>query len=328
MADLRTSYMGIELSNPIVVGACSLSKKIDTIKRLADSGAGAVVLKSLFEEQVQLEEEELRQELESYQHLYAEAQSLFPAVEHGRPKEHLYWTAEVKKAVSIPIIASLNAVNKNTWVEYSRQLADTGVDGLELNFYSVPLNPAQSSGDLEKRELEIFAAVRAAVKLPLAVKLHPYYTSVLHIARAYDELGANAIVVFNKLFQPDIDIMSEQESISRMLSNPDDNRLPLRWAALLKGQVKADIVASTGINSGADVVKMLLAGAGSVQVVSTLYKNGIGHLANINRELSKWMDGKGYEKIGDFAGKVSKQNVDDPWAFERAQYLRALLGFD
>jgi len=328
MADLRTSYMGIELANPIVVGACSLSNKIDTIKRLADSGAGAVVLKSLFEEQIQLEEEELRQELEHYQHLYAEAQTLFPTVEHGRTKEHLYWTAEAKKAVDIPIIASLNAVSKDTWVEYSKQLADTGVDGLELNFYTVPLKPSHSAGDIEKRELEIFEAVRAAVKLPLAVKLHPYYTSVLHVARAYDERGANAVVVFNRLFQPDIDVMSEQESISRMLSSPIESRLPLRWAALLNGQVKADIVATTGINSGLDVAKMLLAGASSVQVVSTLYRNGIGHLSNIQRELSKWMDGKGYTKVDDFVGKVAKKNVDDPWAFERAQYLKALLGFD
>lgn len=328
MANLGVSYMGIELDNPIVVGACSLSNKIDTIKRLADSGAGAVVLKSLFEEQVQLEQEELRKELEHYQHLYAEAQSIFPKMEHGRAKEHLYWTAEAKKAVSIPIIGSLNALSKEVWVDYARQLADTGVDGLELNFYSLPINPSLSADDIQKRELEAFAAVRAAVKLPLAVKLHPYYTSVLHTARAFDELGADAIVVFNKLFQPDIDIQSEQESVSRMLSTPEESRLPLRWAALLHGQVKCDIVASTGISGGSDVIKMLLAGAGSVQIASALYKNGIGHLANIKRELSTWMDGKGYEKIDDFVGKVSKKNVEDPWAFERAQYIRSLLGFD
>jgi len=328
MADLRVSYMGIELDNPIVVGACSLSKKIDTIKQLADSGAGAVVLKSLFEEQVLLEQEELRKELEHYQHLYAEAQSIFPKVEHGRIKEHLYWASEAKKAVDIPIIASLNALSKEVWVEYARQLADTGVDGLELNFYTVPLDPSLSGDDIVKRELEAFAAVRAAVKLPLAVKLHPYYTSVLHTAQAFDKLGADAIVVFNKLFQPDIDIMSEQESVSRVLSVPEESRVPIRWAALLYGQLKADIVASTGISSGIDVAKMLLAGAGSVQVASTLYKNGIGHLGNIKRELGKWMEGKGYERIADFSGKVSKKSVEDPWAFERAQYLRSLLGFD
>jgi len=328
MADLRTSYMGIELNNPIVVGACSLSKKIDTIKQLADRGAGAVVLKSLFEEQIQLEQEELRKELEHYQHLYAEAQSIFPPVEHGRTKEHLYWTSEAKKAVDIPVIASLNALNKDVWVEYARQLAGTGVDGLELNFYTVPLDPSLSGDDIEKRELDAFSAVRAAVELPLAVKLHPYYTSVLHTARAFDERGADAIVVFNKLFQPDIDIMNEEESVSRQLSSQEESRVPLRWAALLHGQVKADIVASTGISNGIDVAKMLLAGAGSVQVVSTLYKNGIGHLGNIKRELSKWMDGKGYEKIADFSGKVSKKDVEDPWAFERAQYIRSLLGFD
>jgi len=328
MANLSTSYLGIELENPIVVGSCSLSKKVETIKQIEEAGAGAVVLKSLFEEQVQLEQEALRQELERYQDLYAEAQSLFPAVEHGQPKEHLYWVERSKKAVSIPVIASLNAVYEPTWVDYATQLADTGVDALELNFYTVPLNPDQTAADIEGRELAIFEKVRAAVKIPIAVKLHSHYTHLLNVARAFDERGADGVILFNRLFQPDIDVETEQERQTRVLSTGGGSSASLRWTGILHGQVKGDIIASTGIASGEDAVKMLLAGATAVQVVSALYANGIKHVGTIKEELTAWMDKKGYAKLDDFRGKASKQNVADPWAFERAQYLKALLGFD
>jgi dihydroorotate dehydrogenase (fumarate) len=320
--------MGIELKNPIVVGACSLSKQIDTIRQIEAAGAGALVIKSLFEEQVQLERASFEDTLAGYDELYAEAVHLFPKVAHGGPKEHLYWVAETKKKVSLPLIASLNAVHEEVWVDYAKQLADTGVDGLELNFYSLPLDPSITGGDIEKRELDTFAKVRAAVKIPLAVKLHPYYTNLYHVATAFDRLGANAIVLFNRLFQPDLSLESESERATLTLSSSADSLTTLRWTALLHGKMGASIVSSTGVMTGRDVAKMILAGATAVQVVSTLYKSRVTHLGEMLASLTAWMNEKGYATLADFRGKVSKKNVKDPWAFERGQYIKALLGFD
>lgn len=328
MADLRVKYMGVELKNPLVVGACSLSKQIDTIKQIEAAGAGALVLKSMFEEQIQLERGKLEDELSEYEELYAEAVTLFPKIPHGGPKEHLYWVAEAKKAVSMPLFASLNAVSEDVWADYAIQLADTGVDGLELNFYSLPLDPELSSAEIEKRELEVFAKVRDAVSIPIAVKLHPHYTSMMNIANQFAKLGANAVVLFNRLFQPDLSVETEEERARLILSSSTDALLPLRWIALLHGRVESDIIASTGVMTGRDAIKMLLAGATAVQVVSTLYKNQLPYIGEMLSEITTWMDGKGYASIPEFRGKVSKQNVKDPWAFERGQYIKALLGFD
>lgn len=328
MADLRTSYMGIELKNPIVVGACSLSKQIDTIRQIEAAGAGALIIKSLFEEQIQLEQASFEESLADFDELYAEAVHLFPKISHAGPKAHLYWIKETKKAVSIPLIASLNATTEEIWVDYAKQLADTGVSGLELNFYSLPLDASLGSTAIEQRELDTFSKVRAAVKIPIAVKLHPYYTNLLHVATEFDRRGANAIVLFNRFFQPDIDVDAEKERAALTLSNSTDSMLALRWVALLHGRVKADLVASTGIMTGKDVVKMILAGASAVQVVSTLYRNKITHVGEMRAALEAWMDEKGYAALKDFRGKVSKKSVKDPWGFERGQYIKALLGFD
>jgi len=329
MADLRTTYMGIELKNPIVVGACSLSKQIDTIRQIEAAGAGALVLKSLFEEQIQLERGKLEDELSEYEELYAEAVTLFPNLEHGGPQEHVYWVAEAKKAVSIPLIASVNAVSDESWADYAVKLAETGVDGLELNFYSLPLDPELTSTAIEQRELEIFAKIRKAVKIPIAVKLHPFYTNMMHVAAAFDRAGANAVVMFNRLFQPDLSIERGEEIAHLVLSSATDSAVSLRWAALLHGRLqKADIVSATGIMTGRDAIKMIMAGASAVQVVSTLYKNKVTQIGEMLAEMSTWMDGKGYKTLADFRGKASKKNVKDPWAFERGQYIKALLGFD
>lgn len=328
MADLRTNYMGIELANPIVVGACSLSKQIDTIRQIEAAGAGALVVKSLFEEQVQLERSSYEDELARFDELYAEAVHLFPKLPHAGPKEHLYWIEQARKAVSMPLIGSLNALSPDTWVEWARRLQDTGVNGLELNFYSLPLGPEIPSSEMEKRELETFAKVRAAVKIPLAVKLHPYYTNLYRVATEFDRAGANALVLFNRLFQPDLSLESEAERAVLNLSSSADSHLALRWTALLRGKLRADLVASTGISSGRDALKMILAGANSVQVVSALYRNRVNYLGDILAEMRTWMDGKGYAKLDDFRGKASKENVKEAWAYERGQYIKALLGFD
>jgi dihydroorotate dehydrogenase (fumarate) len=328
MADLTTKYMGIEIKNPLVVGACALSKNVDNIKQLEAAGAGALVIKSLFEEQVQLESSDFDNMLEQYDDLYAEAVNLFPKMEHGGPKEHLYWVKEAKKAVSMPLIASINAVSEDIWVDYARQLADTGVDGLELNFYTQPRDYMLSSSDLEKRELEIFSKIKEAVKLPLAVKLHPFYTNVFQVASSFDRAGASAIVLFNRLFQPDINIEKQEESSALVLSDSRDLFLPLRWTALLYEEVKADLIGNTGILNGKDAIKMILAGANAVQIVSTLYKNKFTHIGVMLEEISNWMDNKGFSSLADIRGRVSKKQVKDPWSFERAQYIKALLGFD
>jgi dihydroorotate dehydrogenase (fumarate) len=328
MADLCTNYMGIGLKNPIVVGACSLSKQIDTVRQIEAAGAGALVIKSLFEEQVQLEHAAFEEALGDYDELYAEAVHLFPKVAHAGPQQHLYWVKEARKAVRLPLIASLNATSEEIWVDYARQLAETGVDGLELNFYSLPLDATVGSTTIEQQELDTFSKVRAAVKIPIAVKLHPYYTNVLHVATELDRRGANALVLFNRFFQPDIDVEAETERATPSLSNSADSMLSLRWVALLHGRIKADLIASTGVMTGKDVVKMILAGASAVQVVSTLYRNKITHLGEMRAALEAWMDEKGYATLKDFRGKVSKKSVKDPWGFERGQYIKALLGFD
>jgi len=328
MANLETNYLGIKLKNPLVVGASSLSKNIDTIKQLEAAGAGGVVIKSLFEEQVQLERASFEQELTQYDALYAEAVEIFPKIEHGGPKEHLYWLGEAKKAVGLPLFASLNAVTPEIWVDYARQLAETGVDGLELNFYSPPLGFDRPGADIEKLELETFSKVREAVKIPIAVKLHPYYTNVYHLAQAFASRGADAVVLFNRLFQPDIDIRTMEERSQLRLSGSGDSLATLRWVALLYGNLDAQLVASTGINSGKDMVKMILAGASSVQVVSALYKNKLTHIGAMLEELSGWMDENKFGTLEEFRGKVSKKQVKDPWSFERAHYIKALLGFD
>lgn len=328
MANLQTNYMGLQLKNPIVVGACSLSKRIDTIKQVEAAGAGALVLKSLFEEQVQLERANHEVELGQYDELYAEAVNLFPKIEHGGPKEFLFWAKEAKKAVSMPVIASLNALNESVWVDFAKQLAETGVDGLELNFYSPPLDPSLKPGTIEQQELDAFSKVREAVKIPLAVKLHPYYTNLFYTAAEFAKRGANALILFNRLFQPDIHPEKLNERQSLVLSQSSDSLVALRWVALLHGKVDAELVASTGIITGQDAIKMLLAGANAVQVVSTLYKNKVTHISTMLDEISSWMERKGYHSLADFRGQVSKQKVKDPWGFERAQYIKALLGFD
>ena len=197
MADLKTTYMGIPLANPLVVGACSLSKNVDSIKALEAAGAGGLVIKSLFEEQIQIEEEDFASKLGAHDNADPEAQSFFPKLRHGGPKEHIFWVKEARKAVKFPLFASLNCINSATWVEYAKQLADTGVNGLELNFYSPALSPDVLSGDIEKKEAEALAKVRAVVKLPIAVKLHPYYTSLMNVAASFEKAGANALILFN-----------------------------------------------------------------------------------------------------------------------------------
>ncbi len=323
MADLRTKYMGLELRNPLIVGASDLVTHSENLKKIEEAGAAAVVYKSLFEEQAQLENLELHERITEYEERHAEMITLFPktGTEHTYSPDHLANLKKVKESISIPVFASINAVNDETWVEYAKKAEETGVDGLELNFYSVPEKSPVRQNDIEKKQVETFKKVKAAVKIPVAVKLSPYYTDPLRLIHDLDKAGADALVLFNRLFQPDIDVDNERIRYPYNLSNPEDNRLPLRFAGLLYGNTGASVCANSGIFSGQDVVKMILAGADAVQVVSTLYLNQISVIETILNEVTRWMDLKGYSSPDQFRGKLSDKNASESHAFYRSQYF-------
>jgi len=328
MADLKTSYMGIELKNPVIVGASNLVVNADNLKKMEEAGAAAIVYKSLFEEQIQLENLQLFEQMQEYTDRHAEGASLFPDIEHAGPEEYLMNLIMAKKNLNIPLFGSLNAVNFESWVDYAKKIEETGVDGIELNFYSVPTDVEIMGRALTNEKLDIMEAVRNAVKIPIAVKLSPYYTNPLYVIKQMDKIGANGFVMFNKLFQPEIDIDTEELRFPYNLSNHDECRLPLRFAGLLHGKVNGSICSSRGIFTGEDVISMILAGADCVQVVSTLYKNGIDQIGAILTDVERWMDEKKYKTIADFKGKMSKDNINDPFAYRRAQYVEILLKSD
>lgn len=323
--DLTTNYMGLKLKNPVIIGACNLVTDLDFLKRLEDAGASAIVYKSLFEEQIQLENLEHYHSIEDYGTRHAEMSSMLPEMEDAGPAEFLYNVAKVKNALKIPLIASLNAVYDDTWYEYAKKLEETGVDALELNFYATPRDLDMDDNSILKEQIDTLAGVKKAVNIPVSVKLSPFYTNPLYCISEMDRAGADAFVLFNRLFQPDINIEEEKLHYPYLLSNSEDNRLSLRFAGLLHGNIKAAICANTGIFTGQDVIKMILAGADAVQVVSTIYKHGPKQITKMLEEIENWMKSKGYDKISDFRGLLSKQNVKDPYAYRRAQYVDILM---
>lgn len=328
MADLKTTYMGISLANPLVVGACTLSKHIDSIKALEAAGVGGLVIKSLFEEQIQIEEEEFERSLAAHDNTDAEARSFYPQLRHGGPKEHIFWVKETRKAVKIPLFASLNCINSASWVEYAKQLADTGVNGLELNFYSPALSPDVTSGDIEKKEADSVAKVRASVKIPIAVKLHPYYTSLMNVVAAFEKAGANGFILFNRLFEPDIDADTVAKRAAYRPSDSSDSLVALRWLGLLSKRCKADLVGSTGVATGKDIARLILAGANSVQAVSAILKSQGAGVQKMLSELDAWMTEHKFANLAAFRGKLAGAKDSDAWGFERGQYIKAIVGID
>ena len=327
MADLKTHYMGLELKNPIIIGASNIVTDIENLKRLEKAGAGAVVYKSLFEEQIQLENLELDERKTEYTERNAEMISLFPASISGTSDivEHLVALKNAKESITIPLFASINAVLSETWVEYAKKIEETGVDGLELNFYSVPEDVDGDNEDIENKQIRILRAVKAAVNIPVSVKLSSFHTNPLKHISDLEIAGANAFVLFNRLFQPDIDIHTEEHHFPYTLSNSEDNRLPLRFAGLLYGNTNASICANTGIMNGSDVIKMILAGADCVQIVSTVYLNQIEVVGSMIKEIEKWMDSRGYVTIENFRGKLSKKNSENKLPYHRAQYMDFMM---
>lgn len=327
MADLRAKYMGLELSSPVIVGANNLVRNTDNLKRMEDSGAGAIVYKSLFEEQILLENLELSERRTEFEERHAEMITIFPDVDtkSSEIETHLVSLRNAREAVSIPLIASLNAVYDDSWVEYARMLEQTGVAGLELNFYTVPEKFDTEYVDIEMKQLSVLKEVRAAVKLPIAVKLSPFYSNPLKFISDLDREGADAFVLFNRLFQPDIDIETEEPHFPYNLSNREDNRLPLRFAGLLYGNTNASICSNSGILSGGDVIRMILAGADVVQVVSVMYLNQIEVIDVLVKEIRRWMDSKGYSRLEDFRGKLSRKNSENKLPYHRAQYMDFMM---
>jgi dihydroorotate dehydrogenase (fumarate) len=327
MADLKTHYMGLELKNPIIIGASNIVTDIENLKRIEKAGAAAVVYKSLFEEQIQLENLELDERKTEYSERNAEMISLFPVSISGTSDimEHMMALKKAKDSISIPVFASINAVLDETWIEYAKKIEETGVAGLELNFYSVSEKTDDEYEDIEAKQVEILKAVKSAVNLPVSVKLSSYYTNPLKHISDLGIAGADAFVLFNRLFQPDIDIHTEEHHFPYSLSNSEDNRLPLRFAGLLYGNTSASICANTGIMNGSDIIKMILAGADAVQVVSTVYLNQIEVVTSMIKEMEKWMDSKGYDTIDSFRGKLSKNNSVNKLPYHRAQYMDFMM---
>ncbi len=328
MANLKTHFMGLELKNPVIVGACNLSTNLDNLKKMEEAGAAAVVLKSLFEEQIQLESLQMEREMDEYTERHAEMTSLFPNLQHAGPKEHLLMVKNAKKAVNIPVIASLNAVYREAWVEYAKLLEDMGVDALELNFYAVPRDINKSGESIEQEQIEILKEVKKSVSVPVCVKLSPFYTNPLNLISLMDKAGADGFVLFNRFFQPDIDLNKETHIIHFPMSSEEDNKLPLRFAGLLHGNIKAGICSNTGIYNGTDVIKMILAGADCVQVVATIYKNKITYLSKIISDIESWMESRKYNSLEVYRGKLSNKKINDPFVYKRAQYVDLLMKSD
>ncbi|TVR41365.1 MAG: dihydroorotate dehydrogenase-like protein [Bacteroidia bacterium] len=325
MANLSTTYMGLELKNPLIVGACNLSMETDLAKKMEDAGASAIVFKSLFEEQINLESIQMEEELNEYVERHAEMISLFPGIKHAGPEEHLDKLSRIKEVLGIPVIGSLNCINADTWVEYAIEMEKTGVDALELNFYANPGDFQKTSVDIEEEQIEILKNVKKKISIPISVKLSPFYSNTLQFIGRLDKEGVDAFVLFNRLFQPDINLTKQDHDFPFNLSQPADYRLPLRFAGLLYKEINGSICGNTGIFSGEDMVKMLLAGVDCVQVVSAVYRHKIPHLTQMIEDLASWMDSKGYGKLDDFRGKLSKANIKDPYAYQRAQYVDLLM---
>ncbi len=328
--DLNTNYLGLKLRTPLVVSASPLSEDLDNIKRMEDAGASAVVLYSLFEEQLRQDRLEMNQNLQQGTDSFAESLSYFPEAQDYRlgPEEYLKHIAAAKQATRIPVIASLNGSSAGGWTDYARQIQKAGADALELNIYYIPTDMNLTGTEVELTYLEILKAVKAAVTLPVAVKLSPFFSNFANMAKRLDNAGADALVLFNRFYQPDIELESLEVKPNILLSTPMASRLPLRWIALLHGRLNASLAATSGIHRASDVLKMLMAGADVTMLCSTLLRHGIPQISLIERELSGWMEEHEYESVHQLKGSLSQKNCPEPAAFERAQYMKALTGYN
>lgn len=321
MNDLSTVYLGLELRNPLIVGSCGFTNSVAKIKELADNKAGAIVLKSLFEEQIQAE---LSANLETYNADYPGATDYIREYTRGNEVDnYLRLIAAAKKAIDIPVIASINCVSANEWVAFAKSVEREGADALELNISLLPSNPKMTSGDNEKKYLEIIESVSALVTIPIALKMSHYSAALANLIQRLSWTNKIAgFVLFNRYYSPDIDIDRMIVKSADILSNPGESCGPLRWIALMSGLIDKDLVASTGIHDSEGLVKQLLAGATAVQIVSTLYKNGVGQIPAMLDGLDQWMTRKSFTRLADFRGKLSYDQVAEPAVFERTQFMK------
>ena len=326
--DLTSHYMGLTLRSPLVVSACTLSEDISNIKKMEDFGAGAVVLFSLFEEQIQKEQRLFDKAMQATTNIFAEALDFFPDVDeyHVGASQYLEHIRRAKEVVNIPIIASLNAITHSGWIDYARQMEEAGADGLEINVYYIPADLRLTAEMVEQRYLDIVKTVKSNISIPVAIKLNPYFSSIAHMAQRLHEEGADALVLFNRFYQPDFDINRLQVLPNLEFSVAHEIRLPLLWIAIIYGRIPVSLAATTGVQSAEEVIKYLLAGADITMTASALYKHGLGHLLTMRKNLELWMDRMNFSSVTSFRGAMSQQHISDPTAYERANYIRILEG--
>ena len=327
--NLQSKYLGLTLNSPFVLSASPIGEDISNLKRLEDLGIGAVVLHSLFEEQLADEQLELEYHLTHGTESFAEATSFFPNYDEFRlgPEQYLEHIRKAKESLKVPVIASLNGTTRGGWTNYAKNMQEAGADALELNIYNIPTDMKLSGSQIEDTYVEILKDVKSAVTIPVAVKLSPYFTNLANMAHRFDEAGANGLVLFNRFYQPDINLSNYEVDHKISLSNSADNRIEMRWIAMLKNRIQADLAATGGIINSQDVVKMLLAGANVAQIFATLARNGFDYLTVLTNELIQWMEEKGYQSVQEMVGVVCQKNIPNPGSFERAQYMKALTSY-
>jgi dihydroorotate dehydrogenase (fumarate) len=329
MPDLATGYLGLELRTPLVASSSPLTHDLDSLRQLEDQGASAVVLPSLFEEDITSGALAVHDALEAGAGTFAEATEFLvePPDYAPGPDHYLELVAAAKRSLAIPVIGSLNGSSPGGWLEFARGIEQAGADAIELNLYQVAADPAHSSGAIEARDLEIVSAVRAQIRVPLAVKLSPYFTGLAHFAQKLLDAGVDGLVLFNRFYQPELDLTSLEVVPHVVLSRSEELRLPLRWIAILRGRTKASLAATSGVHTAEDVVKAILAGADATMLASALLANGPAHLAHLERELRRWLEQREYTSVRQMKGSLSQHRSPDPEAFERANYLRTLRSF-
>ena len=327
--DLRTRYLGLELANPIVPSASTLSARIDNLQRLQEAGASAIVMQSLFEEQIEHDELQTHRVIETGAESFPEALSYVPEVEdyNTGPDEYLRHLEASKEELEIPVIGSLNGASAGGWVRYAKLIQDAGADALELNVYFVASDPDERGDRVEQRYLDLVQAVRSDISIPLAVKIGPYFSSVANMSRRLDDAGADGLVLFNRFLQPDIDLETLHVDPTLRLSTSDESRLPLRWIAILHGRVSCSLAATSGIWTAEDAVKLLLAGADVTMMASALFRHGPEHLTTVLDGVRTWLEEHEYSSVAQARGSASQANVADPVAYARSNYVQMLVNF-
>jgi dihydroorotate dehydrogenase (fumarate) len=327
--DLSTTYLGLKLKNPLVASSSPMCEDVGNIRRIEDTGAGAVVLHSLFEEQIEHESDELDRFITEGSEISAESVTHFPELTHRvmGPDAYLAHIVKCKQAVRIPVIASLNGTTQGGWMRYARQMEQAGADALELNIYHIPVDPDVTGEQVEQRYVDLIKAIKAEVRIPVAVKLGPYFSSMANVAKKFDAAGADGLVLFNRFYQPDYDLEALEVVPNLILSNSHELLLRLHWIAVVYGTVKADLALTGGVHSATDVVKAMMAGARIAMMTSALLKRGISYLDTISTELLIWMGEHEYDSIKQMQGSMSRTSVPQPNAFERANYMKVLSSY-